>query len=135
MSKKEEAIGIRSLSAKDIFPMVKIIQKIGLNDFGKCFEPEEINAITAAFSNGKERNIEELAGLVGVNVVLKIVDVILENLPADGEEVFVFLASLTGKTKTEVEDLPMDVFFGLVVDVLKREEFVGFTRAVSKLLK
>ena len=135
MSKKEETIGIRSLSAKDIFPMVKIIQKIGLNDLGKCFEPEEINAITAASSDGKERNAEELAGLVGVNVVLKIVDLILENLPAVGEEVFVFLASLTGKTKTEVEDLPMDVFFGLVVDVLKREEFVGFMKAVSKLLK
>ncbi len=132
MSKKEETIEIRPLSAKDIFPMVKIIRKIGLNDFGKCFEPEEINAITATFSGGTE---EELARMVGMNVILKIVDVILEHLPAVGEEVFVFIASLTGKTKTEVEDLPMDVFFNLVVDVLKREEFVGFMKAVSKLLK
>lgn len=131
MSEKEETIEIRPLSAKDIFPMVKIIRKIGLNDFGKCFEPEEINAITATFSGGTE----ELTRMVGMNVVLKIVDVILENLPAVGEEVFMFLASLTGKTKTEVEDLPMDVFFNLVVDVLKREEFVGFMKAVSKLLK
>ena len=70
-----------------------------------------------------------------MNVVLKIVDVILEHLPAVGEEVFVFIASLTGKTKTEVEDLPMDLFFNLVVDVLKREEFVGFMKAVSRLVK
>nr|DAQ33243.1 MAG TPA: hypothetical protein [Caudoviricetes sp.] len=132
MSKKEETIEIRPLSAKDIFPMVKIIRKIGLNDFGKCFEPEEINAITATFSGGTE---EELARMVGMNVVLKIVDVILEHLPAVGEEVFVFIASLTGKTKTEVEDLPMDLFFNLVVDVLKREEFVGFMKAVSRLVK
>ena len=131
MSEKEETIEIRPLSAKDIFPMVKIIRKIGLNDFGKCFEPEEINAITATFSGGTE----ELTRMVGMNVVLKIVDVILENLPAVGEEVFVFLANLTGKTKTEVEDLPMDVFFNLVVDVLKREEFVGFMKAVSRLVK
>lgn len=131
MSEKEETIEIRPLSAKDIFPMVKIIRKIGLNDFGKCFESEEINAITATFSGGTE----ELARMVGMNVVLKIVDVILENLPAVGEEVFVFLANLTGKTKTEVEDLPMDVFFNLVVDVLKREEFVGFMKAVSRLVK
>ena len=131
MSEKEETIEIRPLSAKDIFPMVKIIRKIGLNDFGKCFEPEEINAITATFSGGTE----ELTRMVGMNVVLKMVDVILENLPAVGEEVFVFLANLTGKTKTEVEDLPMDVFFNLVVDVLKREEFVGFMKAVSRLVK
>ena len=124
MSKKEETIEIRPLSAKDIFPMVKIIRK--------CFEPEEINAITATFSGGTE---EELARMVGMNVVLKIVDMILEHLPAVGEEVFLFIASLIGKTKMEVEDLPMDVFFNLVVDVLKREEFVGFMKAVSRLVK
>jgi len=31
--------------------------------------------------------------------------------------------------------LPMDVFFELVVDVFKRKEFVGFMKAVSRLVK
>lgn len=127
---------IRPLNARDIFPMTKIIRKIGLKDFGKCFEPEEIKAITDTFSeNSEEKTMEDLAEIVGVSVVLKIVDIILEHLPDAGEEVFAFIAGLIGKTKDEVATLPMDVFFELVVDVFKRKEFVGFMKAVSRLVK
>lgn len=127
---------IRSLNARDIFPMTKIIRKIGLKDFGKCFEPEEIKAITDTFSeNSEEKSMEDLAEIVGVSVVLKIVDIILEHLPDAGEEVFAFIAGLIGRTKDEVAMLPMDVFFELVVDVFKRKEFVGFMKAVSRLVK
>lgn len=127
---------IRPLNARDIFPMTKIIRKIGLKDFGKCFEPEEIKAITDTFSeNSEEKSMEDLAEIVGVSVVLKIVDIILEHLPDAGEEVFAFIAGLIGRTKDEVAMLPMDVFFELVVDVFKRKEFVGFMKAVSRLVK
>ena len=127
---------IRPLNARDIFPMTKIIRKIGLKDFGKCFEPEEIKAITDTFSeNGEEKSTEDLAEIVGVSVVLKIVDIILEHLPDAGEEVFAFIAGVIGRTKDEVAMLPMDVFFELVVDVFKRKEFVGFMKAVSRLVK
>ncbi len=126
---------IRPLNARDIFPMTKIIRKIGLKDFGKCFEPEEIKAITDVFSDGEANNVEDLAEVVGVSVVLKIVDIILEHLPDAGEEVFSFIAGLIGITKDEVAALPMDVFFELVVDVFKRKEFVGFMKAVSRLVK
>ena len=127
---------IRPLNARDIFPMTKIIRKIGLKDFGKCFEPEEIKAITDTFSeNSEEKSMKDLAEIVGVSVVLKIVDIILEHLPDAGEEVFAFIAGLIGRTKDEVAMLPMDVFFELVVDVFKRKEFVGFMKAVSRLVK
>ena len=121
---------IRPLNARDIFPMTKIIRKIGLKEFGKCFEPED------TFSeNGEEKSTEDLAEIVGVSVVLKVVDIILEHLPDAGEEVFAFIAGLIGRTKDEVAMLPMDVFFELVVDVFKRKEFVGFMKAVSRLVK
>lgn len=126
---------VRQLNARDIFPMTKIIRKIGLKDFDKCFEPEEIKAITDVFSDGEANNAEDLAEVVGVSVVLKIVDIILEHLPDAGEEVFSFIAGLIGRTKDEVAALPMDVFFELVVDVFKRKEFVGFMKAVSRLVK
>lgn len=134
---EEKPYTIRPLNARDIFPMTKIIRKIGLKDFGKCFEPEEINAIVETFSeeNGTEKNVNDLAEIVGVSVVLKIVDIILEHLPEAGEEVFAFVGGLIGKTKDDVATLPMDVFFDLIVDVFKRKEFVGFMKAVSRLVK
>ena len=58
---------IRPLNARDIFPMTKIIRKIGLKDFGKCFEPEEIKAITDTFSeNSEEKSMEDLAEIIYV---------------------------------------------------------------------
>lgn len=129
----EKMYNIRGLGAKDIFPMVNIIRKIGLKDFGKCFEPEEIRTITETFS--EKDDIEDVAKTVGVSVVIKIVDVILENLSAAEQEIFGFLGGITGLSTEDVANLPMDVFFELVVDVFQRKEFVGFMRAVSRLLK
>lgn len=138
MTEEEQAVApklyeIRTLNARDIFPMTKIIRKIGLKDFGKCFEPEEISAITESFS--EKENVEDMASFVGFNVVMKILDILLERLPDVGEEVFAFLAGITGKTTEEVAALPMDVFFELLTDVFKKKEFVGFMRVVLKLLK
>ena len=129
----EKMYNIRGLGAKDIFPMVNIIRKIGLKDFGKCFEPDEIRSITETFS--ETDNVEDMAKTVGVSVVLKIVDVILENLSAAEQEIFSFLGGITDLSVDDVANLPMDVFFELVVDVFQRKEFVGFMRAVSRLLK
>ena len=127
---------LRGLCAKDIFPMPVIIRKIGLKDIGKCFDPEEIKGImTSVSGDGQEKNVDDVAETVGISVVLKIADVILENLSEAEQEIFGFLGRLSGMTDTAVADLPMDVFFEMLVDVFKKKEFVGFMKVVSKLLK
>lgn len=129
---------LRDLCAKDIFPMTVIIRKIGLKDIGKCFDPEEIKAIVGSVSggeDGKGKNIDDIAETVGISVVLKIVDVMLENLSTAEQEIFGFLGGLSGMTAEEVGNLPMEVFLEMLVDVFKKKEFVGFMKVVSKLLK
>lgn len=127
---------LRDLCAKDIFPMTVIIRKIGLKDIGKCFDPEEIKAIMESVSgDGEEKSMDDVAETVGISVVLKIVDVVLENLSAAEQEIFGFIGGLSGMTADAVGDLPMDVFFEMLVDVFRKKEFVGFMKVVSKLLK
>lgn len=126
---------LRALCAKDVFPMVKIIRKIGLKDIGKAFDPEEIKAITESVSEEENATVDSIAETVGVAVVLKIVDVILENLEAAEQEIFGFLGGLAGMTADEVGSLPMDVFFEMLVDTFQSKEFVGFMRVVSRFLK
>ena len=127
---------LRGLCAKDIFPMTVIIRKIGLKDIGKCFDPEEIKGIMTSVSvDGQEKNVDDVAETVGISVVLKIADVILENLSEAEQEIFGFLGGLSGMTAAAVADLPMDVFFEMLIDVFKKKEFVGFMKVVSKLLK
>lgn len=128
---------LRVLCAKDVFPMVKIIRKIGLKDIGKAFDPDEIKAITESVSEEEEENatVDSIAETVGVAVVLKIVDVVLENLEAAEQEIFGFLGGLAGMTVDEVGSLPMDVFFEMLMDTFQSKEFVGFMRVVSRFLK
>lgn len=126
---------LRGLCAKDVFPMVKIIRKIGLKDIGKAFDPDEIKAITENISEEEDVTIDSIAETVGVAVVLKIVDVILENLEAAEQEIFGFLGGLAGMTADEVGSLPMDVFFGMLMDTFQSKEFVGFMKVVSRFLK
>ena len=126
---------LRALCAKDVFPMVKIIRKIGLKDIGKAFNPEEIKAITESVSEEENATVDSIAETVGVAVVLKIVDVILENLEAAEQEIFGFLGGLAGMIADEVGSLPMDVFFEMLVDTFQSKEFVGFMKVVSRFLK
>lgn len=126
---------LRALCAKDVFPMVKIIRKIGLKDIGKAFNPEEIKAITESVSEEENATVDSIAETVGVAVVLKIVDVILENLEAAEKEIFGFLGGLAGMTADEVGSLPMDVFFEMLMDTFQSKEFVGFMKVVSRFLK
>lgn len=126
---------LRALCAKDVFPMVKIIRKIGLKDIGKAFNPEEIKAITESVSEEENATVDSIAETVGVAVVLKIVDVILENLEAAEQEIFGFLGGLAGMTADEVGSLPMNVFFEMLMDTFQSKEFVGFMKVVSRFLK
>lgn len=131
---EEKPYTLRGLCAKDIFPMTVIIRKIGLKDIAKCFDPEEIKAIMGSVS-GEDKTMDDVAETVGISVVMKIIDVVLENLSAVEQEVFSFLAALSGMTSDDIGNLPMDVFFEMLVDVFKKREFAGFMKAVSKLLK
>lgn len=127
---------LRDLCARDIFPMTVIIRKIGLKGIGKCFDPEEIKAVMESVSGDEEeKSMDDVAETVGISVVLKIVDVVLENLSAAEQEIFGLIGDLSGMTAAAVGDLPMDVFFEMLVDVFKKKEFVGFMKVVSKLLK
>ena len=132
---EQKSYTLRALCAKDVFPMVKIIRKIGLKDIGKAFNPEEIKAITESVSEEENATVDSIAETVGVAVVLKIVDVILENLEAAEQEIFGFLGGLAGMTADEVGSLPMDVFFEMLMDTFQSKEFVGFMKVVSRFLK
>ncbi len=49
----------RDLAAKDVFPMVKIISKIGINEFMNAFESEDIKKLISAISTDDEAKEED----------------------------------------------------------------------------
>ena len=128
---KEEgkAYALRKLEAKDIAPMASILSKIGLKEVKNCFSPDDMKAIA-----GGDGSIEAV-GAVGVSVAFEIAGVILSNYERCQNDVFSFLASLSGMDKKQIESLPLDTFTEMVIDVVKKEDFKDFMKVVSKLFK
>ena len=125
----EKKYTLRKLEAKDIAPMASILSKIGLKEVKNCFSPNDMKAIV-----GGEGSIEAV-GAVGVSVAFEIAGVILSNYERCQNDVFKFLASLSGMDIKQIETLPLDTFTEMVIDVVRKEEFADFIKVVSKLFK
>lgn len=132
----EQAYTLRALAAKDVFPMVKIISKIGINEFTKAFESDEIKQLITAVTSeeGENKDTDKLT-VVGINVALDVANTVLSHLGCCEQEIYTFLSGLSGMTKRQVEELPMNTFFEMVIDVFKKEEFKNFIGVVSKFFK
>ena len=125
----ENKYTLRKLEAKDIAPMASILSKIGLKEVKNCFSPDDMKAIA-----GGEGGIEAV-GAVGISVAFEIAGVILGNYERCQNDVFSFLASLSGMDIKQIESLPLGTFAEMVFDVVKKEEFKDFMKVVSKLFK
>ena len=130
----EKPYVFRTLSAGDVFPMATIISKIGINQFTNCFESESvISAIESLVSDDKKSDKGAL--IVAGSVVLEMVNVVFSNLEKCRTDIYRLLESTSNLSAKEISELSMPVFFEMVIDFIKKEEFKDFMKVVSKLLK
>lgn len=125
----EKNYELRSLNASDIFMMSKILSSIGIKEFRKCFDSENIGELV------KGTKTEDAAAKVGVAVMFDIAGIVLDNLPSCEKYVYAFLANLSGLKADEIAALPMAEFAEMVVDVIKKEDFRDFIKVVSRSFK
>ena len=116
----------RKLKAGDIPYATNLLKKIGLNKFVNAFKSEAVVDLL----KGNGENLDLLAGGA---VFLEIAQIVLEGA-GDCEELYTLLSVTSNLSVKEVKDLDLDVFFEMVVDFVKKEEFMGFFKAVSKYL-
>ena len=128
----EKPYKFRKLSAEDMFLMFRIIKNIGVNEFKKCFEGENIEALVTAFKNSGGDSKALTA--VGVSIGFDAIDLILGNLPKCEKEIYQLLAQVSGLSEDEVKN-DMIMFTEMVIDFVKKDEFPGFFKVVSKLFK
>ncbi len=139
---------LRELNAQDIFSMSRIIKKIGVANFKKCFDNDEIKAAIAEYLKAekpaeaeKVENAEKaetgnkLEGLTiaGIDITFEVVNVIFDRLPECENELYSFLSSLSGLKIPAIQKLPMADFFDMVIDVIKKPEFKDFFKRASRL--
>lgn len=129
----ETAYELRDLCARDIFPMTKILSKIGIKEFKACFESDDVKNMIADMAKGEKTDADVNA--IGLTVILDIADIVFANLSSCEEHIYMLLSGLSGMSKKEISELPMATFTAMIIDVIKKDEFKDFIKAVSELLK
>lgn len=132
---EEKKYTLRGLTAEDVFPMFKIISGIGIKEFKSCFESEEVREAIKGMTSGTEEGKETDASAIGIMVAVDIASVVFSNLPKCKDDIYQLLSGLSGISKKEIAALPMNVFLGMVIDVIKKDEFKDFFQDVARLFK
>lgn len=127
---EEKSYTLRDLTADDIFPVLRILNKIGVNDVKKCFAAQEVRTAITDAAAGKDTDVSA----VGVTVMLEIASLLIEHIPDCRDELYGFLASLSGKKKEDVAALPMLTFVRMIRDVVRKDEFRDFFGALTGFL-
>lgn len=116
---QENKYEVRPLVASDMGAICKIITAVGVRQFKECFKVED-------FKGG---NVEE----IGFGVVFDIAGIIIANIPKAEAEIQAFVASVTGLSLTEVQEMPFADYGELVVMIVTKEDFRDFFKRVMKL--
>ena len=124
---------IRKPKATDLFVVSKIMKGIGLKNISSAFSNEEVSLIKNSIKDGKVS--DEMLSKVGLLITISIGDLILERLEFVENDVFKFIANLTGMKVKDVEDLPLTDFAEILMAIIKEPDFVDFIKVVLKSFK
>ena len=123
---------MRNLQATDIFSVVKILNGIGLKNVKEAINFEEINKIRKGLT---EDNADIITSQVGLNVVMSLATVIIENLPKIENDLYNFIGSVIDMKPKDVAKMDMGDFMEVLVTIIQKEEFKDFFKRASKLIK
>ena len=123
---------MRKLQATDIFSVVKILNGIGLKNVKEAINFEEINKIRKGMT---EDNADVISSQVGLNVVMSLATVIIENLPKVENDLYNFIGSIIDMKPKDVARLDMGDFMDVLIAIIQKEEFKDFFKRASKLIK
>lgn len=146
VAERERPYKLRDLCAEDIFPMLNILKKIGIKEFKECFSKETLESIVDLFVKGTKTKEDDKSGAsedntlaaVGISIlpsVLDIADVLLTNIPKCENDFYKFLENVSDLSTAEIKKLKMADFMGMIVDVIKKEDFKDFFKVVSEFFK
>ena len=123
---------MRKLQATDLFSVVKILNGIGLKNIREAINIDEINDIRKGMTKD---NSEVITSQIGLNVVMSIATVILENLPKIENDLYNFIGSVIDVKPKDVAKMDMGDFMDVLITIIQKEEFKDFFKRASKLIK
>ena len=123
---------LRRLQATDLFGMVKILNGIGLKNFKDAIDTNKIKEIRKDMT---DENADQIASDVGMEVIMSILTVVLENLPSVETDLHNFVGSVANMKAKDVAKMDIGDFMDLLISIAQKEEFKDFFNRASKLIK
>ncbi len=148
---REKAYSLRRLNATDVFLMVRILGKIRINEWIPCLQSPRVMELIRKIMETEEQDGEkavqaEESGetaeeklsneefIAGIGVAMEVVNILLQHLPECRAEIFQLLSGVSGIGVKEIEALDAEIFINMLVDFVRKEEFLGFIRAAARLV-
>ena len=132
----EKPYTFRQLTADDLFLMTSIISKIGLKKFADVFKNSDIiDALNSDDKADDDKADNNKALVVGVSVALEIGEILLGNLDKCKDNIYNLLSAVSGMTVSEIRTLGFATFAEMIIDFVKKDEFMDFFKAAAKLFK
>ena len=123
---------LRRLQATDLFSMVKILNGIGLNNIKNAINFDEIKKLREGMT---DENANQVATDVGINVIMSVVPVLLENVPKIEDDLYNFVGSVASMKSKDVAKMDIGEFMDLLIEIFTKEEVMDFFKRASKLIK
>lgn len=121
----------RKLETADIFPMFKLLNKIG---FKELKDNEGLKKTLFLFMGGAPTGKVDVNAL-GMDIFFEAAAVISEAIPKAEQEIYGLLATVANMKAEDIKKQSPAVTFEMIVDFCKKEEFKDFFLVVSKLFK
>jgi len=129
---EEKLYTFRRLQTTDMFLMLKLFKKIGLKDLK---ENENMKNFIFMFMGGTVKGEKGKIDVnkIGVDMFLEVACLLCDSIPKAEEELYNLLSVTSNRSVKEIQKQDMAVTFEMIVDFVKKEEFMDFFKAVSKL--
>lgn len=128
----ERPYKLRKLKDGDLFPLLKILKKIGIKDYKKAF----IQTIDEKKAPEKETD-ESQDGIleqIGIMTSFDIAEILIEKLPSVLDEAYELWADISGIPSEEIKDMEFGTLPLMIIDTFSEAKNTSFFKVFSKFL-
>lgn len=115
----ERSYTLRKLKDSDLFPLLQLLRKIGLQNFKQSFIQETEGKTVKA---------------VGITVVLDMADIIIANLGTASDDIYEMWSGLSGIPVNEMKEMEFGTLPLMIYDTFNEVKNTSFFKVLSKFL-
>ncbi len=122
----ERPYKLRVLKDKDLFPMLKILKRIGVKDFKDAFIQSR--------SDKQAVDGKEVVKNIGILTALDMADILLGNLERAEKEIYTLWSDISGIPADEMKEMEFGTLPLMILDTFSNVRNSSFFRVLSKFL-